>query len=93
MPRLARHELTLIHVEGTLDIDVRIPREECTKIERLLLCLARLSTHGIQCSRLEQTVVDPNLDDEYDSDYERSAGSKESADLRAWLDARRAQLE
>ena len=34
-----------------------------------------------------------NLDDEYDSDYEHSAGSKESLDLRARLDARRAQHE
>ena len=38
-------------------------------------------------------MADPNLDDEYDSEYERSTGSKESANLRAWLDAQRVQRE
>ena len=41
-------------------------------------------------NRLERIVDDPNLDDKYDSEYERSTGSRESADLRARLDARRA---
>ena len=44
-------------------------------------------------NRLELTVVDPNLDDEYDSEHERSAGSRENADLRARLDTQRAQRE
>ena len=44
-------------------------------------------------NRLERLVADPNLDDDYDSEYERSAGSKESTDLGAWLDARWAQHE
>ena len=42
-------------------------------------------------SRLEQSVTDSNLDDDYDSEYRRSAGSRDCADLRAWLDARRVQ--
>ena len=41
-------------------------------------------------NRLERTVIDPNLDDEYDSEHEHSAGSRESADLHARLDAQRA---
>ena len=44
-------------------------------------------------SRLKQTVANLNLDDEYDSEYECSAGSRENADLRARLDAQRAQRE
>ena len=43
--------------------------------------------------RLERIKVDPNLDDGYDSENERSAGSRESADLRARLNARRARPE
>ena len=36
-------------------------------------------------NELERPVDDPNLDDDYDSDseYERSAGSRDSADLHA----------
>ena len=44
-------------------------------------------------NRLEQPVANLNLEDDYDSEYERSAGSRESVDLRARLDARRAQRE
>ena len=44
-------------------------------------------------NRLEWTVADLNLDDEYDSEYERSAGSRESPDLRARLDAKRVLRE
>ena len=44
-------------------------------------------------NKLEQTIADLNLDDEYDSDYELSAGSRESPDLRAQLDALRVQHE
>ena len=44
-------------------------------------------------NRLEQTVGDPSLDDKYDSKYECAAGSKETADLRARLDAQRALRE
>ena len=44
-------------------------------------------------NRLERTVADPNLDDEYDSEYEHSADSKESANLHARLDTQRAQRE
>ena len=43
--------------------------------------------------RLKQKVGDPNLDDKYDSKYECSAGSKETADLRARLDPQRARCE
>ena len=41
-------------------------------------------------NRLAQPVADPNLDDDNDSEYkyECSASSRESADLRARLDAR-----
>ena len=44
-------------------------------------------------SRLEQVRVDPNLDDKYDSEKECSTGSRESTDLRAWLNARREKPE
>ena len=44
-------------------------------------------------NRLERTRADPNLDDGYDSKYEHSAGSRESTDLRAQLNARRARPE
>ena len=44
-------------------------------------------------NKLERTRTDPNLDDEYDSEYKRSASSRESADLRAQLNARRARPE
>ena len=44
-------------------------------------------------SRLERVKVDPNLDDGYDSENERSAGSRESTDLRARLNVRRARPE
>ena len=43
--------------------------------------------------RLERTRVDLNLDDGYNSENERSAGSRESADLRARLNAQRARPE
>ena len=42
-------------------------------------------------NRLERTIVDPNLDEEYDSDYKGSTGSGESPDLQSRLNARRAQ--
>ena len=54
-------------------------------------------SHGIEhtrdsvFNRLERTVADPNLDDEYDFEYERSAGSRESIDLHARLDTQRAR--
>ena len=44
-------------------------------------------------NRLKRTIADPNLDDKYDSDYERLVGSRESPDLRSQLDAWRAQRE
>ena len=44
-------------------------------------------------NRLKQTRPDPNLDDGYDSEYERLVGSKKRIDLRTWLNARRAQHE
>ena len=40
-------------------------------------------------NKLERIVADPDLDDEYDSEYERSVGSRESIDLRARIDAQR----
>ena len=48
-------------------------------------------TRDLVFNRLERPVVDSNLDDDYDSEYEGSAGSRESADLRGRLDAWRAQ--
>ena len=44
-------------------------------------------------NRLERPVADPNFDNDYDSKYERSTGSRDSTDLRARLDAWRAQRE
>ena len=44
-------------------------------------------------NRLERVRVDPNLDDGYDSENERLATSRESTDLRARLNARRARPE
>ena len=44
-------------------------------------------------NRLERTVADLILDKEYDCEYEHSAGFRESADLRAQLDAQRARRE
>ena len=39
-------------------------------------------------NRLERLVANPNLDDDYDFEYEHSAGSRGSADLRGRLNAR-----
>ena len=44
-------------------------------------------------NRLDQPVDDPNLDDNYEFEHERSVGSRESADLHARLDAQQAQRE
>ena len=44
-------------------------------------------------NRLEQTRTNPNLYVGYDSEYERSASSRESANLRAQLNTRRARPE
>ena len=44
-------------------------------------------------NRLERTMADPNLDDEYDSEYEHPAGSRERADQCARLDAQKARHE
>ena len=48
-------------------------------------------TRDLVFNRLERMVINANLDDEYDSEYECLAGFRESADPRAWLDAQRAQ--
>ena len=91
LKRARRPELTLMLVEGALGIDVVTPRKEHTKIERSLPHhTGTKHTWDSVFNRLERIIADPNLDDEYDSDYERSASSRESPDLRAWLDARRA---
>ena len=44
-------------------------------------------------NRLERPVADPNLDDDYDSECERSTGSRGNAYPRTRLDARQARLE
>ena len=49
-------------------------------------------TRDLVFSRLERMRADPNLDDGYDFEYERSAGSRENTDLRAQLNARRRGL-
>ena len=43
--------------------------------------------------RLERIRVDPNLDDGYNPENQLSAGSRESVDLRARLNAGRARSE
>ena len=43
--------------------------------------------------RLERVRVDPNLDDEYNSENERLAGFRESANLSTRLNARRVRPE
>ena len=44
-------------------------------------------------NRIELPAIDPNMDDDYDSEFDHSASSRGSADLRALLDGRRAERE
>ena len=87
MPRLARPELTLMPIECELGVEVVTPRKECAKNQEVTTVSRETEhTQDSVSNRLEQTITDLNLDDEYDSDYERSAGSRESPDLHAQLD-------
>ena len=68
----------------------RVVRENC---EPTLESYKTEHTRDSVFNRLKRPVADPNLDDNYDSEYERLAGSRESANLCAQPDARRAQRE
>ena len=68
----------------------RVRRED--QGDALDLCASKHTRNSV-FSKLERVRVDLNLDDGYDSENERSAGSKESTDLRARLNTRRVRPE
>ena len=90
----ARPKQTLMCVESALDIDVATLGEQGMKIEGMYWSnMCPMFARDSIFNRLERTRTDPNLEDGYDSKYERSAGSRESIDLATRLNARRARPE
>ena len=80
----------LMYVEGALGVGV----EQGTTVGEICQTCERPGhTKDSVFDRLERIRVDPNLDDGYNFENERSAGSRESADLRARLNARRVRPE
>ena len=93
MPQLARHELTLIGVEGARRRNRNTTRGTHKNQDVITVSREIEHTQDSVFNRPERAIADSNLDDEYNSDHERLAGSRESPDLRLQLEARRAQRE